>query len=176
MSSALLIIAQNNYQDRELEGTRKGLIAAGFDVVLASSEAGTCTGKFGGSEVATIALKDVRIDAYERIAFIGGPGAEALVTHEEALRIAREAAASGTPLGAICIAPLILAAAGVLQGKQATVWDDGYGTQIRELERAGAIFVDAPVVEDGLLLTGNGPAAAGAFGKRLAKMDGKKHL
>jgi protease I len=176
MPTSLLIIAQQGYQDHELDGTRKGLMDAGFDVVLSSTEAGTCMGKFGGTEEATVALRDVDVHAYDRIAFIGGPGAVGLVEDADALRIAREVALSGKPLGAICIAPLIVAAAGVLQGKKATVWDDGHGTQIREMKRSGAIFVNEPVVTDGLLVTGNGPAAAEEFGKILAKMNGKKPL
>lgn len=176
LPTALLIIAPNGYQDKELDETRRELVQAGFDVVLASSEAGTCTGKFGGTEEATVALRDVDVLEYDRIAFIGGPGAEAFAQDSDALRVAREAAVSGKPFGAICIAPTILAAAGVLRGKQVTVWDDGRGTQIREIERAGAIFVDVPVVRDGTIVTGNGPAAAEEFGKVLAKMKGENPL
>ncbi len=176
MRTALLIIAQEGYQDRELDGTRKGLMDAGFAIALASTQAGTCTGKYGGSEEATVALRDVRVDDYDRIAFIGGPGAHALVDDADALRIARAAAASGRPFGAICIAPTILAAAGVLQGKRATVWDDGQGTQIRQIERSGAEFVEQSVVTDGLLVTGNGPDAAAEFGKRVAAMGGENPL
>ncbi len=173
MPSVLLIIAQHHYQDRELEGTRRGLIDAGLSVVLASKEVGMCTGKFGGTEEATVALRDVDVHAYDRIAFIGGPGAVGLVEDADALRIAQEMAVSSKPLGAICIAPLILAAAGVLEGKMATVWDDGRGTQIREMQRSGAVFVDEPVVTDGLLVTGNGPAAAEEFGRVLGHIIGE---
>jgi protease I len=176
MPISLLIIAQQGYQERELDGTRKGLMDAGFEVELASTEAGTCMGKFGGSEEAAVALRDVQVDDYDRIAFIGGPGAADFMKDEDALRIAREVALSGKPFGAICIAPTILAAAGVLQGKKATVWDDGKGTQIREIERSGAIFVNEPVVVDGVLVTGNGPAAAEEFGRVLGQITGEMPL
>ena len=75
MKKSLLIIAQQGFQDVELDGTRKGLVDAGFSIVLASTEAGECTGKFGGKETATVALRDVNVADYDRIAFIGGPGA-----------------------------------------------------------------------------------------------------
>jgi protease I len=171
MATALLIIAQSGFQDLELEGARRALRAAGFDVVLGSSEAGACRGKYGGTEEATVALGDVRVADYDRIAFIGGPGAAAFARDAVALRMVREVVSAGKPLGAICIAPLILAAAGVLHGKQATVWDDGVGTQIRQLEEAGARFVDAPVVRDGWLVTGNGPVAAEEFGRVLGAIE-----
>lgn len=170
MLTALLIIAQEGFQDRELGGTRTGLLDAGFSVELASKDAGLCTGKFGGQETARYALRDVRIDDFDRIAFIGGPGASGFVENEDAHRIAREALLAGKPLGAICIAPLILAAAGVLHAKRATVWDDGEGTQQRFLRQYGAIYSDEAVAVDGLIVTANGPEAAEEFGKALAAL------
>lgn len=167
--NALLIIAQTGYQDHELAGTRDALVVAGFAVVLASEAAGPCTGKFGGSEEASVALRDVHIDDYDRIAFIGGPGAVALAQDPEALRIAREAAASGRPFGAICIAPTILAAAGVLQGKRATVWNED-DEQETVLTAAGATSTGEAVTIDGMLVTANGPKAAKAFGQALAAL------
>src|SRR3989338_4719871 len=106
---ALIIIAQEGFQDKELEGTRNGLEAAGFSITLASVKRGECRGKFGSTEQAVIALKDVNVSDYDRIAYIGGPGAGALKDDPDALRIAQETVKTGKPLGAICIAPTILA-------------------------------------------------------------------
>jgi protease I len=166
MSKTLLIIAQQNYQDVELAGTQKGL---GGVQVIASTEAGVCTGKFGGKTTAALSLKDVHVEDYDRIAFIGGPGAEALKEDSEALRIARETVKAGKPLGAICIAPLILAHAGVLRDRKATVWDSG-GEQVRELEAQGAIFSGEAVTSDGLIVTGNGAPVAEEFGRILGSL------
>ena len=141
--------------------------AAGFSITLASIRAGACRGKFGGSEHAKIALKDVDVADYDRIAYIGGPGAGSLKDDPDALRIAQETVQAGKSLGAICIAPTILAAAGVLKGKKVTGWDDGEGTQIRFIEQSGATFTGESVTKDGLIVTGNGPEAAEEFGKVL---------
>jgi protease I len=170
LSNALIIIAQKGFQDIELAGTRAGLSSEGFSITLASKEVGECIGKFGGSEQATVAMRDVDIADYDRIVFIGGPGAGALKDDPDALRLAHSTVNAGKILGAICIAPTILAAAGVLKGKRVTGWDDAKGTQIRFLEEHGAEFVDAPVVTDGLIVTGNGPEAAEEFGKALAAL------
>lgn len=168
--TALLIIAQQGFQDKELEGTRNGLLEAGFQVQLASSDAGECMGKFGGKEQAEFALRDVNIKNFDRIGFIGGPGAEGLIENPEAHRIARETVAAGKPLGAICIAPLILASAGLLENIHATCWDDGKDTQKKFLADHGAIVEEKDVVIDGNIITGNGPAAAVEFGKRFASI------
>lgn len=171
MKPALIIIAAVGYQDVELAGTKKGLIDAGYDIVIASSVTGMCHGKFGGTETASIALHDVNVDSYDRIAFIGGPGASALVQDIGALNIAKMTVKEGIPLGAICIAPTILAAAGVLKGKRATVWDDGQNTQINFIEQHGAHFTDELVTVDGKIVTGNGPKASEEFGRVLANTE-----
>jgi protease I len=168
MRTALLILAQQGFQDLEYMGTRKGLEDAGFAVVIGSKAKGACTGKFSADVNATVALKDIVVENYDRIAFIGGPGAFAYASDADALKIANDTARAGIPLGAICIAPTILAKARVLDGKKATVWDDGEGTQIEFLEKMGATYTGDTVTVDGLIVTGNGPEAAEEFGKAFA--------
>lgn len=167
MKKALVIIAQEGFQDVELNGTRDGLINAGFSVTLCGKEARTCVGKFGAREEAIVTMHDVDVSEYDRFAFIGGPGAQKLRDDPEAQELARKIAKSGKVYGAICIAPTILAAAGVLKGRKATVWnnDDKQGVYI---EAFGATYVPKHVVVDGNLVTADGPEAAMEFGKKLA--------
>lgn len=167
---ALVIIAAQGFQDKEFEGTRNGLIDGNFDIVLGSTDRGPCTGKFGSKLEATVALRDCSIADYDRVAFIGGPGAHKLADDTDAQNIARATVAANKPLGAICVAPTILAKAGVLKGKNATVWDDGEGTQINLLKFHGAVYTDKSVVTDGIIVTGNGPEAAEEFGKVFASL------
>ncbi|MAE68445.1 MAG: DJ-1/PfpI family protein [Candidatus Peribacteraceae bacterium] len=169
MPKALIIIAQEGYQDKEYQGTRDGLEDAGNIIIIASKEVGSCSGSLGGSQEATVALKDVQVSDYDRIAFIGGPGAGALASNADALKIANDAYRANMPLGAICIAPTILAKAQVLDGKRATVWN-GDGKQSEVLETYGAEYTGEAVTIDGNIVTGNGPGAAEEFGKTLAEL------
>ncbi|MDO8469116.1 MAG: DJ-1/PfpI family protein [Candidatus Peribacter sp.] len=168
--TALIIIAPKDYQDREYERTRAELERGGLAITVAGGDGGTCTGKFGGSVQNALPLRQVKVADFDCIAFIGGPGAEAYVSNPEALRIAHEAVAAEMPLGAICIAPLILAKARVLEGRKATVWDDGRGTQAAILGQAGAEFTGDSVTVDGLIVTGNGPDASEEFGRTLVEL------
>ncbi len=170
MQSALLIIAQKGYQDVELDGTRKGLLKAGFDVVLASTKKGECIGKYDGRETADIALMDVDVTDYDRIAFIGGPGMMQAWQDEAMKRIAREAVAHDIVLGAICIAPKVLVSAGVLEGKKATVADPD-GDQPGFLALHDVEYTGEPVTIAGRIITANGPDAAVEFGKKLASLE-----
>jgi len=81
-----------------------------------------------------------------------------------ALDIARETADKGKILAAICIAPSVLANAGVLNGVRVT----GFPSEQARLRRAGAIYTGAPVERDGLIITGRGPEAARLFGGAVA--------
>lgn len=163
---ALIIIAQQGYQDVEYEGTRAGLADAGYEITVASTKTGKCVGKFGGVEVSKIALRDVDVSLFDKVAFIGGPGAVALADDDDAKRIACDTLKFGKKLGAICIAPTILARAGVLRGKKATVWDSN-GAQAKLLQSEGATYTGENVTQDGDIVTANGPEAAEEFGRIL---------
>jgi protease I len=169
MKQALLILAQEQYQDIEFERTKHALQEGGYEIVIASKEKGECRGKFGDTVQARFALREIEIANYDCIAFIGGPGASTLEDDPEALRIANEAAQAEMPLGAICIAPLILAKARVLGGRKATVWDS-QGAQKAVLEQYGAEYTGDSVTVDGMIVTGNGPDAAEEFGRTLATL------
>jgi protease I len=169
MSKALIIIAHSGYQDHEYAGTRKGLEEAGFEIIISAKEMGTCSGSLGGKEEATIAMRDVIVSDYDTIAFIGGPGAALLASDADALKVANDAYRADMPLGAICIAPTILAKAQVLSGKRATVWNED-GLQQQILETYGAEYTGEAVTIDGNIVTGNGPKAAEEFGKTLAAL------
>lgn len=67
-------------------------------------------------------------------------------------------------MAAICFAPITLARADVIRGKRVTA---GY-LNPKFLEEAGAIYIDAPVERDGLIITTNGPDASRAFGEEIA--------
>lgn len=166
---ALLIIAQRGYQDFEYNTPKTILEKAGVEIVTASKEGGACVGKLGGMVKDTIALADVNVSGYDAIVFVGGPGALVYAQDSEAHRIAQEAVEKRKWLAAICIAPIILAHAGVLKGKKATVWN-GDAKQDRVLRENGAKYISESVVIDGKIVTAEGPAAAEMFGMKILEM------
>ena len=167
---ALLIIAPQNFRDEELFHTKEELERAGVEVVIASAKRGKIKGMLGGTAEAELPLKEVDVRKYDAIVFIGGVGASAYYEDPVAHRIAREASETGKVVAAICIAPGILAKAGVLKGKKATIWD---GDFVRILETGGAKYTGASVEVDGKIITANGPAAARKFGQAIAKALGR---
>jgi len=85
--------------------------------------------------------------------------------------VARETISQNKVLASICISPVILAKAGVLKGKKATVWSSPMDRgPVKILQNNGAIYEDKPVVVDGKIITGNGPGAAEEFGQAIIEV------
>jgi len=167
----LLIIASKDFQDQEYQETRRALEERGVEVSVASSVRGLVTGKFGTEVDAEISLDDVDVRNFDGVCFIGGPGAEEYFENRKAHQICQEVVAQDKVLGAICIAPVILAKAGVLEGKKATVWSSEDNREgIEELEKAGANYTGSSVEVDGKIVTASGPPAAYDFGKQIAEV------
>ncbi len=115
---AVFIIESLNFRDDELFATRRVLEAAQIQTVLASTRTGIVRGALGGIVDARILVSQLRVDDYDAIIFISGPGE--YVANPVALDIARETVRKGKVLGAIGVAPTVLASAGVLTGIRAT--------------------------------------------------------
>jgi len=163
VKKAVLIVASKNFRDEELFDTKRALENAGIQTIIASSKTGAVTGMLGGSAEATIGVEEIIVDNYDAIIFIGGSGAKEYFNNKTALQIARQAAEKKKVLAAICIAPSVLANAGVLEGKKAT----SFSSEAGNLRRAKAVYTGSGVERDGLIITGSGPAAATKFGQTI---------
>ncbi|MHC4543002.1 MAG: DJ-1/PfpI family protein [Planctomycetota bacterium] len=161
---AVLIVGRENFRDEELFETRRVLTEAGVNTVVASTRTGTIRGMLGRVTEATILVNDIVVNDYDAIIFIGGAGATEYFQSRAAWNISRETVQKRKVLGAICIAPAILANAGLLKGVRVT----GFPTERDRLQRAGALYTGVPVERDGLIITGDGPIAAALFGRAIA--------
>lgn len=83
----------------------------------------------------------------------GLPGATNLNEHEGVRATLLAQAKAGRRIGAICAAPMVLGSLGLLEGKKATC-SPGF-----ERYMTGADYTAELFQEDGMILTGEGPAA-----------------
>jgi protease I len=162
---AVLIVGRENFRDEELFETRRVLAAAGVQTFVASTKMGAVRGMLGGVAEATIPVNELKVDDYDAVIFIGGAGALEYFENRAAWNIARDAAQKRKIVGAICIAPAILANAGILKGVRVT----GFPTERDRLINAGAFYTGVPVERDGLIITGDGPLASVMFGRAIAE-------
>ncbi len=165
----LLIVSHDGFQDVEYSTVRDHLESRGASISVASDLPGTARGVSGTEVHVDLTLDEVSVSDYDAVIFIGGPGTpQHLWGDGRAEAIASQAAALGIPLGAICLAPGVLADAGVLRGRRATVYPDP--SAVQKLLDGGAEYVDEPVVVDGTIVTARDPAAARAFAREISRL------
>jgi len=160
---AALIITSMNFRDDELFTTKRMLDAAQVQTVIASTKLGVLRGALGGIAEAGVLVDQLRVDDYDAIIFISGPAE--YVGNPVALDIVKETVRKGKVLGAIGVAPTVLASAGVLTGIRATA----YLTERDGLVQAGALYTGFPVERERLIITATGPTAAIQFGRAIAE-------
>lgn len=166
-----MIIAFREFRDEEYFIPKQTLQAAGAEIITCSASLGKAIGKFGGEANINILIKDIRVEDYDAVLFIGGSGAQEYIGDENCYRVARETVKAGKILGAICIAPAILAKAGVLEGKKSTVWSSTMDkSAVKILESSGAKYLAEPVVVDGKIVTASGPIAAKKFAEKIIEI------
>jgi len=161
----LMVIAQRDFRDEEYEDQKIVFEGHGFKVTTASQRKGECLGKLGGRAWADVAIHEVNAHDYNAIVFVGGPGCAHLLHDHEVLLLAKEAYQYDKVVAAICMAPSILANAGLLEGKRAT----SFSGEKENLESKGAIFTGDPVEIDGQIITATGPEAASDFAEAVSK-------
>jgi protease I len=165
---AVLVIAERDFQDDELARPMEALKAAGVQVTVASTTLKEVKGMNGAKAHPDKLLKDVKAGDYDAVVFIGGSGALQYLDDRTAHSLAQSAVAQKKVLGAICLAPVILANAGVLSGKKATC----YPTEAESLRQEMVIYTGAGVEREGLIITADGPKSAKEFGEELVKALG----
>ena len=157
----LMIIPLKDYWDEELVKPKEIFEQNGLLVTIASSAMREAKSMFGVIIKPNVVLNKVRVAHYDAIIFVGGEGAVQYWDDTHAHRLVKEAIKERKVLGAISIAPIILANTKVLLGKKATVWP----TLGKRLEWSGAIYTGNPVEVDGNIVTAGGPGAAEEFAK-----------
>jgi protein deglycase len=143
---------------------------AEVEVVTAGLAARRVTGNHGITIEADTLLDDALQHEpwdWDMVALPGGlPGADHLARDRRVLDTLRAAAERGACTAAICAAPGVLAAAGLLEHRAATSFPGALdGSRI-----SGLTLLDAPVVRDGSIITSRGPGTALDFGLALIEI------
>jgi 4-methyl-5(b-hydroxyethyl)-thiazole monophosphate biosynthesis len=137
---------------------------AGIEVVTAGLKPGMVKASRGVVLVPDVTLDVALQDDYDMLVLPGGmPGASHLKDDARILELLKKMAAAGKYTAAICAAPMVLAEAGLLKGKQATSYP-GFLDAL-----PGVTVSAAAVVQDGKVLTSRGPGTAMDFALALVE-------
>src|SRR5208337_3441328 len=135
----LIAIAPEKFRDEELAEPVAALTQAGIEYEIASTRRGSCVGMLGARATATLSFEEVDPKQYEALLIVGGSGSQVHLWGDELLReIAKYFPPKGKVVAAICLAPVVLARAGILKGKKATYYENP--VSFREMKTCGAVL------------------------------------
>jgi protease I len=169
MKKVAIIIASENFRDEEYFITKEVLEKKGISVKTVCNKT-KAIGKFGGEAKADILINDFNVDDFDAVIFAGGNGAVKLLDNELSYGIIRRAMITKKIIAAICIAPTILAKAGILKNKRVTVWsNDMDKSAIKIIQLNDGIYERKnAIVKDGNIITAENAEFAEEFGEAIA--------
>lgn len=165
MQRELLTFVDDIYEDLELWYPKLRLEEAGYKTVVAAMTPGKFAGKHGYPATADRLIPDMKSADFQGLLIPGGFMPDKLRRVPEVLHLTREFFDQGKLVAFICHGGWIPISARILNGRRATgslgIKDD--------LENAGAIWVDEPVVIDGNLVSSRTPKDLPAFAKAMVE-------
>lgn len=149
------ILIEQNVEDAEFQIPYNALKAAGAEVsVLGSRLNETYKGKQGKlSQAADGTTTDARAADFDAVIIPGGQAPDTMRTNMKTVRFVQDAMGAGKLVAAVCHGPQVLIEGDLLKGKTAT----GFRSIRKDMQNAGANFVDQPLATDGNLLTSRRP-------------------
>jgi 4-methyl-5(b-hydroxyethyl)-thiazole monophosphate biosynthesis len=163
--NAVLLLAVG-FEEIEAISIVDTLRRAGIEVTIAGLQAGAIEGAHGVKVVPDTTIEQqIEVKKFDAVILPGGnPGYLNLGKDHRVLDAVKNAFELGKIVAAICAAPSVLAQAGILKGKQATIYPG------MEHTLTGAKHIDERVVVDGKLVTSQGPGTAVEFGVKLVEI------
>lgn len=158
-----MVVAPKDFRDEEYLEPRQVLEQGGVEVKVASLNLGEAKGVGGAIAPIDAMVEQVSAADYDAVLFVGGPGMVNLVSDQRLTKLTKDFYETGKLTTAICVAPAILAKAGILAGKRATSWSGAKS----DLTNGGANYTGESVTIEGKIITANGPATAKEFGERV---------
>jgi len=165
MQSAVLAFLDDIYEDLELWHPKLRLEESGYTVRLAAPEIKSYSGKHGYPAKADLTLEEARSADFVGLLIPGGFMPDKLRRDTKVLSLTREFFEQGKLVAFICHGGWIPISAKILKGRKAT----GSRGIKDDLENAGAIWVDEPVVVDGNLVSSRTPVDLPHFAKAMVQ-------
>ena len=168
------VLAADGYEQSELESPVEALKIAGATVEIVSLKSGEIKAMKGHEWSNSVAVDktvaDAKVSDYDALLLPGGVlNPDALRADKDALQFVKGFFNEQKPVAAICHGPQTLIDAEVVNGVKMT----SFKAISKDLQNAGANWVDEEVVTDGNLTTSRKPEDLPAFNQRIVEEFGK---
>jgi protease I len=165
------VLATDGVEQVELTEPVKALRQAGAEVHVIAPKSGAIQGwnhhDRGDRLPVDVPLDRAEATTYDALVLPGGVmNPDELRLEPKAIDFVRGFVRSDRPIAAICHGPWTLIDAGGVEGKRMTSWP----SLRKDLENAGASWVDETVVVDGRLVTSRKPDDLDAFCSRMVEV------
>ncbi|MGB2600973.1 MAG: DJ-1 family glyoxalase III [Candidatus Omnitrophota bacterium] len=165
MNKKALVILAQGFEEIEAVIPIDMLRRAEVEVIVAGVGGETITGSREVIIKPDVSLEECDLEPDAVILPGGMPGAENLATSSKVKEIITKMNSKGKIIAAICASPaLVLAPMGILNGKEATCYpglDKNFSPEIK--------FSKERVVQDGNVITSQGPATAFGFARKITE-------
>lgn len=164
----LMVLASEKFRDIEYITPRAFFEQQGLHVSTCSSTK-VSVGRFGYRVSNDLLNEDIVPKIYDAVFMVGGAGSLQYLEDMQLKSVIQEFLDLGKPVAAICAAPRNLVRWGFMKGRKVTA-HNGDGTFAAFATQYEAVpLVNTTVVEDGNVLTGNGPEASEELALKLIK-------
>ena len=158
------VLSTDGFEQSELTSPVSALLDRGAVVHVVAPEAGSIRGWHDGDWGETVdvdvPLDEADPDTYDALVLPGGVmNPDQLRMNGRAIEFVKACSGCCTPIAAICHGPQILIDCELVEGRRLT----SYPSIRKDLENAGAEWVDQEVVTDRLLTTSRSPSDLEAF-------------
>jgi protease I len=161
--SILYFLPARYFNEEEFFITKSLLEKNNYKSFTASDTWDMCEGSNGKKYKPDLRLENINTNNFAGFVLIGGFGAKDYQNNSRLHKILNDFNKSGKIIAAICVAPLILVGAGLLNGKSATCFPD-----IKlDFIKPDIDYKDLPVVVAKNIITANGPKASFEFAESI---------
>ena len=168
MKKRIAILATDGFEESELKSPKEAMEKEGFEVEIVSLKSGKikawADGNWSKEYTVDKTLSEVKAEDYNALVLPGGViNPDKLRTEKTAITFVKDFFKQKKPVAAICHGPWTLIEAEVVKGRKMT----SYASIRKDLENAGANWVDEEVVVDEALVTSRNPNDLPAFNAKL---------
>ncbi|MCX7995023.1 MAG: DJ-1/PfpI family protein [candidate division WOR-3 bacterium] len=167
--SVVMVIAHTDFRDEEFKEPYDLLKKSGLKVVVASTDTTPAKGMLGMVVKPELLIADIVPEKFNALIIVGGIGCRNLWDDATLHKLVQGFNQSQKTVAAICIAPVVLARAGILKDKKATV----YPQTADEIKPHCAEYTGKDVEVSGNVITASGPHAAKDFAKAILEAVSK---